>query len=79
MGVTENNSVTPIGYNLSMNNGKGNPMEIGKCETCEVETELVVTTLEQKFFGEALTHCEECSNEMALKSQERAFEAHWRG
>ena len=28
MGVTENNSVTPIGYNLSMNNGKGNPMKI---------------------------------------------------
>jgi predicted nucleic acid-binding Zn ribbon protein len=62
-----------------MNNGKGNPMEIAKCETCEVETELVATTIEQKFFGEALTHCQECSNEMAQKSQERAFEAHWRG
>ena len=28
MGVTENNSVTPIGYNLSMNNGKENKMKI---------------------------------------------------
>lgn len=28
MGVAENNSVTPIGYTLSMNNGKENKMKI---------------------------------------------------
>lgn len=28
MGVTENNSVTPIGYTLSMNNGKESKMKI---------------------------------------------------
>ena len=28
MGATENNSVTPIGYTLLMNNGKGNQMKI---------------------------------------------------
>jgi hypothetical protein len=62
-----------------MNKAKENPMTTGQCERCEEVTELVVTTMEQQFFGSELTHCEECSNALAEKSQERAFEAYWRG
>ncbi len=54
-------------------------MEIGKCERCEEMAELVVTTIEQRFFGEALTHCQNCSDDLSQEAQERAFEAYWRG
>jgi hypothetical protein len=62
-----------------MNKTKENPMEIGKCERCEEMAELVVTTIEQRFFGEALTHCQNCSDDLSQEAQERAFEAYWRG
>lgn len=50
---------------------------IGICETCEVEAMLVPTTIEQRFFGEALTHCQDCSDEMAQRAQEATFTAYW--
>jgi len=54
-------------------------MTTGQCERCEEVTELVITTMEQKFFGSELTHCQECSDALAEKAQERDHLSYWRG
>jgi hypothetical protein len=53
---------------------------IGQCERCEEhEVELVVATYEQYWFGEELTYCQNCADDLSQEAQERAFEAYWRG